>query len=102
MRKTAPMAIGLVTVLGLTAAACGDDDSSSGATTTKAGATTTAAGGAGGAGGKIGVILPDSKSSARWETADRKFLDAAIKAAGFEAVIQNGPRVDRRYRCRMS
>jgi D-xylose transport system substrate-binding protein len=86
MRKTAPMAIGLVTVLGLTAAACGDDDSSSGATTTKAGATTTAAGGAG---GKIGVILPDSKSSARWETADRKFLDAAIKAAGFEAVIQN-------------
>ena len=40
-------------------------------------------------GGKIGVILPDSKSSARWETADRKFLSDAITAAGFTPDIQN-------------
>jgi D-xylose transport system substrate-binding protein len=39
--------------------------------------------------GKIGVILPDSASSARWETADRKFLTDAFKAAGVEADIQN-------------
>jgi D-xylose transport system substrate-binding protein len=39
--------------------------------------------------GKIGVILPDSKSSARWETADRKYLDEAFKAAGVQADIQN-------------
>ncbi|MDI1460317.1 substrate-binding domain-containing protein [Catellatospora sp. KI3] len=38
---------------------------------------------------KIGVILPDSKSSARWETADRKYLEAAFKAAGVQADIQN-------------
>ena len=38
---------------------------------------------------KIGVILPDSASSARWETADRKFLDAAFTAAGVKADIQN-------------
>ena len=38
---------------------------------------------------KIGVILPDSKSSARWETADRKYLEAAFKAAGVEYDIQN-------------
>ncbi|MEV6816117.1 substrate-binding domain-containing protein, partial [Micromonospora sp. NPDC051296] len=38
---------------------------------------------------KIGVILPDSKSSARWEGADRKFLEAAFKAAGVDSVIQN-------------
>ncbi len=38
---------------------------------------------------KIGVILPDSKSSARWEGADRKFLDEAFKAAGVDSVIQN-------------
>ncbi|MFC7544934.1 sugar ABC transporter substrate-binding protein [Plantactinospora sp. GCM10030261] len=38
---------------------------------------------------KIGVILPDSKSSARWETADRKFLEEAFKAAGVEYDIQN-------------
>jgi D-xylose transport system substrate-binding protein len=38
---------------------------------------------------KIGVILPDSKSSARWETADRKYLTDAFKAAGVEYDIQN-------------
>ncbi|WP_433065890.1 sugar ABC transporter substrate-binding protein [Dactylosporangium sp. CS-033363] len=47
--------------------------------------------GTGGHGGKprIGVILPDSKSSARWETADRKYLAAAFKAAGVDYEIQN-------------
>jgi D-xylose transport system substrate-binding protein len=38
---------------------------------------------------KIGVILPDSASSARWETADRKYLEAAFKAAGVLYDIQN-------------
>ncbi|MCX4234827.1 sugar ABC transporter substrate-binding protein [Streptomyces sp. NPDC020707] len=38
---------------------------------------------------KIGVILPDSKSSPRWETADRKYLSEAFKAAGVEYDIQN-------------
>ncbi|MGC5049983.1 sugar ABC transporter substrate-binding protein [Micromonospora sp. DT48] len=38
---------------------------------------------------KIGVILPDSKSSVRWETADRKFLQAAFEAAGVKYDIQN-------------
>ena len=39
--------------------------------------------------GKVGVILPDSASSARWETADRKFLTDAFAAAGVPADIQN-------------
>jgi D-xylose transport system substrate-binding protein len=39
---------------------------------------------------KIGVILPDSgKSSVRWETADRKYLEEAFKAAGVDYDIQN-------------
>ena len=38
---------------------------------------------------KIGVILPDAASSARWETADRKFLSEAFTAAGVEFDIQN-------------
>ena len=38
---------------------------------------------------KIGVILPDSKSSARWEGADRKFLKQAFDAAGVASDIQN-------------
>ncbi|CAB4872294.1 MAG: substrate-binding domain-containing protein [Actinobacteria bacterium] len=38
---------------------------------------------------KIGVILPDSASSDRWENADRKFLGDAFTAAGVEFDIQN-------------
>jgi D-xylose transport system substrate-binding protein len=39
--------------------------------------------------GFVGVILPDAASSARWETADRGFLQAAFDAAGVEVDIQN-------------
>jgi D-xylose transport system substrate-binding protein len=61
-------------------AGCGDDDDDGG--------------GGAGAGGdasqaKIGVILPDAASSARWETADRRFLGEAFEAAGVESDIQN-------------
>ena len=31
---------------------------------------------------KIGVILPDTKSSVRWESKDRPALEAAFKDAG--------------------
>ncbi len=81
MRKTGRMAMGTIAVLAVAATACGSSSSK--------GSTTTAKAGTAGAGGTIGVILPDSKSSARWETADRKYLTEAIKAAGFEADIQN-------------
>lgn len=39
--------------------------------------------------GKVGVILPDSASSARWETNDRPLLKAAFDAAGIDSDIQN-------------
>ncbi|SCL13136.1 monosaccharide ABC transporter substrate-binding protein, CUT2 family [Micromonospora rhizosphaerae] len=58
-------------------AACGDNSGS------------TDQAGSGGKTPKIGVILPDSKSSARWEGADRKFLEEAFKAAGVKYDIQN-------------
>ena len=38
---------------------------------------------------KVGVILPDTASSARWETTDRPFLKEAFEAAGVESDIQN-------------
>jgi len=50
------------------------------------------AGGGGGdakAQGKIGVILPDTKSSVRWESKDRPALEEAFKAAGVPYTIQN-------------
>jgi len=37
----------------------------------------------------VAVLLPDSKSSVRWETQDRRFLAAAFKAAGVTYSIVN-------------
>jgi len=37
----------------------------------------------------VGVILPDTTSSPRWESADRVFLQAAFDAAGVRVDIQN-------------
>jgi D-xylose transport system substrate-binding protein len=38
---------------------------------------------------KVAVLLPDTKSSVRWETADRPLLQQAFKAAGVPVTIQN-------------
>jgi D-xylose transport system substrate-binding protein len=66
-------------------AACGssDDDSSTGSSTAAKAASS------GAKAGKVAVLLPDTKSSVRWETADRPLLDAAFKAAGVPVEIQN-------------
>jgi D-xylose transport system substrate-binding protein len=60
-----------------TAAGCGNGDKGSGGGTD------------GKKSPKIGVILPDSKTSARWETADRKYLKEAFEKAGVKYDIQN-------------
>jgi D-xylose transport system substrate-binding protein len=64
---------GLLAVTSLVA--CGDEDGSQDP--------------GGGPTPRIGVILPDSASSVRWETADRRFLQEAFEAAGIEYDIQN-------------
>ncbi|MEW9530288.1 sugar ABC transporter substrate-binding protein [Microbispora sp. NPDC049125] len=80
-------------ILGLTAAAaalslgltaCGGDDGGTTGTQSSGSASAPAA-----KPGKIGVILPDSKSSPRWESADHKFLEEAFKTAGVAYDIQN-------------
>jgi D-xylose transport system substrate-binding protein len=63
--------------LGLSACGSSDDDGGSGGSGSK---TSTP---------KIGVILPDTESSVRWETADRPALAAAFKEAGVKYDIQN-------------
>ncbi|MCA0252555.1 MAG: substrate-binding domain-containing protein [Actinobacteria bacterium] len=54
-------------------------------TTTPPGAATTPAEPGGETQGKIAVLLPDSKSAARWETADRVFFEKAFQEAGLTA-----------------
>jgi D-xylose transport system substrate-binding protein len=63
----------------LSLSACGSDESSG----------SDNGGGDGGTEGKIGVILPDTKSSVRWESADRPALEAAFEEAGVDYDIQN-------------
>jgi D-xylose transport system substrate-binding protein len=93
------VAVGL---LGLLASACGDDSKSTTATTVAAATDTTVAAmtdttvasaattiAAAAAGGKVGFILPDSKSSVRWESFDRPLITAACAKAGLTCDIQN-------------
>lgn len=64
----------------LTLAACGSSGGSGGS------------GGSGSASavkGKVGVILPDTQSSARYEQFDKPYLTQAFQAAGVQADIQN-------------
>jgi D-xylose transport system substrate-binding protein len=76
----------LVSALALVAAGCGGDDDEEGG-----GGDETAAEGDGGGGGEgsIWVLLPDSASSPRWETDDRRYFGEAFEAAGVEHNIVN-------------
>ena len=80
MLKRIPGALAGLAAMAMLLTACGGDDSES---------TSSGGGGDESAKAKVGVILPDAASSARWETADRKFLGEAFEAAGVEYDIQN-------------
>jgi len=77
--------IALVAVLAMavTVAACGGNDNSSSSSSSKKSSSSSTPK------GKVGVILPDTASSARWEGADRPFLTKAFKDAGVDYDIQN-------------
>lgn len=76
MKRTSSLLFTAVIGVGLTLTACGSNSNSdSGSTEARS--------------GKVGVILPDTKSSVRWETKDRPALEAAFKNAGVEYTIQN-------------
>ncbi len=71
-RLCALVGIGLLAVTGLTA--CGEEEQPPGTTDETP---------------YIGVILPDSASAVRWETADRRYLEEAFEAAGVRYKIEN-------------
>jgi D-xylose transport system substrate-binding protein len=74
------LAVGTAGLLALSA--CGGGSSDSSGSSGSGGTSTTKV-------GKVGVILPDTASSPRYETQDRPALEAAFKAAGVEAEVQN-------------
>jgi D-xylose transport system substrate-binding protein len=84
-KRTLGVAVGIVAA-SLALAACSSSSSSSGGSSASASDTSASPSAAV---GSVGVILPDSASSARWETADRKYLTDAFTAAGVTADIQN-------------
>ena len=63
---------------GLVLTACGASSSNSGGTGSNSASSSAPAGG--GANGKVGVILPETASSARWEAFDKPMLQAALAA----------------------
>src|SRR5918999_4319445 len=67
-------------------AGCGGDDDGDGG---GGGGNGEAEGGGGGDGGSIWVLLPDSASSPRWESDDRRFFEQAFTDAGVEFNIVN-------------
>ncbi len=88
MQQKRYMAVAGLVGVALTLSACGSSDADAGGTTAS-GTSSSSSSGGGATAGKVGVILPDTKSSARWENADRPNLQAAFDAAGVEVVIDN-------------
>jgi D-xylose transport system substrate-binding protein len=75
---------GALCALTFAVAACGSDDNNS-TSSSGGGASTTS----GSKAQKVGVLLPDTKSSVRWESFDRPLLQAAFKSAGVPVTINN-------------
>ncbi len=68
-----------VAALAVTVAACGSNKKSSSSSSSSSSKKA----------GSVAVLLPDSKSSVRWETVDRPFLKKAFDAAGVKNTITN-------------
>jgi D-xylose transport system substrate-binding protein len=83
MRKGILSFLAVTTAAALSLTACGDGDSNES--------------GGSGSKGKVGVILPDTTSSVRYESFDRPYLEQAFKAAGVAYDIQNAEGSTQRF-----
>lgn len=94
-RATVLRTLALLLALCLVVTACSSDDGDDSAdettddTAQDEGDEAADTGGEGGAEGSIWVLLPDSATSDRWETDDRRFFEDAFEAAGVEHNIVN-------------
>jgi D-xylose transport system substrate-binding protein len=82
MARRRTLMTALAVTLALGTAACGSDNNSGSGGSGSSGSSAAAA-------GKIGVILPDTTSSPRWEAADRPQLSAAFDKAKVKYTIDN-------------
>ncbi|WP_433270358.1 sugar ABC transporter substrate-binding protein [Actinosynnema sp. CS-041913] len=82
MRSKSLALIAVGTGLAVAVTACGANTSGGGGTSD-----TNTNSGSGGA--KVGVILPETATSARWEGFDKPLLDKALRAEGLDPTIQN-------------
>jgi D-xylose transport system substrate-binding protein len=85
-RMVLGLVLTLVAALALVAAGCGGDDDDGGEATDTGAA---AGDGGGGCDKPIWVLLPDSTTSPRWETDDRRYFGEAFEEAGVENTIVN-------------
>lgn len=81
VRSTALLATSVATLL-LTSAC-------SGGSSTGSGSDSSSSSGGGSGKAQVGVILPDTKSSVRWESQDRPTLIKEFEAAGIKVDVQN-------------
>ena len=88
MSKTTLRLVALGAMSAMALAACGSSSSSSSSAAAGGSSSSTSAS-ASAAGVQVGVILPDTQSSARWESFDKPYLQAAFDKAGVKADIQN-------------
>src|SRR5690242_20141685 len=75
-----------VAAAALAVAGCGSSNNNSSSGSSSSGSSSTPAASKT---GSVGVLLPDTKSSVRWETYDRPMLQKAFDAAGVKVSIQN-------------
>jgi len=83
MRSNSLALIALGTGLAVAMTACGANSSGGGS------APGSTAGGGPAGGAKVGVILPETATSARWESFDKPLLEKALEAEGLDPDIQN-------------
>jgi D-xylose transport system substrate-binding protein len=89
MRKSLVGTLAAVAAGTLALAACGSSSSGGGTATSSGGAAAGSSSSAASGGVQVGVILPDTQSSARWESFDKPYLQKAFDDAGVKADIQN-------------
>jgi D-xylose transport system substrate-binding protein len=77
------LTLGVCAIAAVGIAACGSSNDNS--TSTSGGASSTT----GAKADKVAVLLPDTQSSVRWETQDRRYLADAFKKAGVPFTIVN-------------